>query len=205
MEQLEKYQLSGLKFKHQCIDAPHNVVMEVYDQGIQACGERDDLKARNVIKTLIGYLNFEYEDVALGLYRLYDNCLTLLNSQKFNETGNILKELNKYWNDAVDVNLSEKQKPEPVNDGSTVVSDVYLRGIRACDENDATKAIKVLRVLMNALDFKYEEVASGFYRLYEYCLQMVNARKFDEAKAVLVEINQTWNKAVASKIDEAVV
>lgn len=200
MEQLKEY--DELKFKQQCIDAPQLVIPEVYAIGMKACDDKDEYKARKVIKTLIGALNLEYEETALGLYRLYSYCLSLLNDGKFTETREILSELNLCWNKALDMNYETEVKPEEANDPGSTISDLYRLGIKSCEEKEGTKVVQILRVLMNGLDFQYEEVASGFYRLYDYALRLVNECKFDEAKEILIELDQSWNKAVVACLDE---
>lgn len=92
MELLKEYE--ELKFKQQCINAPHLVIPELYELGIKACDDKDEHKARKVIKTLIGSLNLESEETALGLYRIYGYCLRRLKNGKFDKTQDILGELN---------------------------------------------------------------------------------------------------------------
>ncbi len=201
MEQIIDYtELQG-KFKEQCIDVPYLVVNEVYDLGIKACDEKDTLKARNVFKTLIGFLNFEYEEPALGLYKLYDHCQRLLDTGNFDGAKQILKELSASWNKAIETNLSDNEKEE-INDPGAAISAIYKRGIKACEEKDSIKITKILKILMKSLDFQYQEVASGFYRLYDYCARLVNENKYDEAKEILVELNQCWNKAVVASLND---
>lgn len=202
MVQRIKFEELESKFKQQCMDAPHLVIMEVYELGIQACENNNISKARNVIKTLIGSLNFEYAEAALGLYKLYNHCLGLLNNNRFEEAKLMLNELLQHWNKAIDINLSASENPKQDTDASEAISDLYSRGIIACEEKNEIKTTKVLRILMNALDFQYEEVASGFYRLYDHCLQLVNDKRFDEAKEILNELNQCWNKAVIGNLNE---
>lgn len=203
MEKLDNYQVLELKFKQQCIDAPHLVVSEVYSLGIKACEEKDTLKARNVVKTLIGALNFEYEETAIGLYRLYGHCLSMLNDGDFDGTKNILFELNKYWDKAIETNLADKTEAKSKSENGAAISELYDRGIKACEAQECTMVEKILRVLMDSLDFRYEEVSSGFYRLYEYALSLVKDKKFDDAKEILVELHQCWNKALVANVKGA--
>jgi flagellin-specific chaperone FliS len=75
--------------------------------------------------------------------------------------------------------------------------ELYDIAIAACVAGDARKASAALVELIAALDFEYEEIAGGFYRLYEYALREVKAGRFEPALKILNELRDTWRIALA--------
>ncbi|MGR3220543.1 MAG: hypothetical protein ACUZ8H_12130 [Candidatus Anammoxibacter sp.] len=78
------------------------------------------------------------------------------------------------------------------------IDNIFNIGIQACDQKDTIKVRKVLDTLKGMLDFQFKEVASGFGRLYDFCLQFVNDKKFENARDILLELRQSWNVAVVT-------
>ena len=62
---------------------------------------RDSQRARRGLVELIGALNFDYQEIALGLFRLYDYCLTALGRGRFDEASGIMRELKAAWEQAL--------------------------------------------------------------------------------------------------------
>jgi flagellin-specific chaperone FliS len=69
--------------------------------------------------------------------------------------------------------------------------------VAACVAADSRKASAALVELIAALDFNHDEIAGGFYRLYEYCLREVKAGRFEMPLKILGELRQTWRTALA--------
>ena len=69
--------------------------------------------------------------------------------------------------------------------------------IAGCVARDVRKTSAALVELIAALDFNYEEIAGGFYRLYEYALREVKAERFDFPLKMLTELRDTWRIALA--------
>lgn len=61
---------------------------------------------------------------------------------------------------------------------------------------DVIKAKQGIVELMSSLDLDYLEVAGPLYRIYEYCLDIVRVKKFDEAGKLLDEVRQAWEQVV---------
>ena len=74
-----------------------------------------------------------------------------------------------------------------------MVFDYILACIR---RREVMKAKKGVVELMGTLDLDYLEIAGPLYRLYEYCLDLIRAEKFDEAEHLLGEIRQAWSQVV---------
>jgi flagellin-specific chaperone FliS len=72
---------------------------------------------------------------------------------------------------------------------------LYDFAIAGCVARDARKTSAALVELIAALDFRYEEIATGFYRLYEYALREVKADRFDGAQRILTDLRDTWQVA----------
>ncbi len=76
-------------------------------------------------------------------------------------------------------------------------------GIKACDAKDALKAQSVINKLKGLLDQRYKEISFGLFRLYDFCLQLVNDKKFDNAREILFDLHQSWNVIVLPNINYA--
>lgn len=76
---------------------PEQLMLMAYDVAIVNCQKKDSQKASLALTELIGSLNFEYEEIALGLFRLYQYCLNLVKKQQFDEPYTLLKELKESW------------------------------------------------------------------------------------------------------------
>jgi hypothetical protein len=68
--------------------------------------------------------------------------------------------------------------------------------IGGCVARDTRKTSAALVELIAALDFNYEEIAVGMYRLYEYALREVKADRFDFPLKMLTELRDTWHVAL---------
>jgi flagellin-specific chaperone FliS len=68
----------------------------------------------------------------------------------------------------------------------------YDLAIRSCDTLDFETAIKAITALRDALDFDYPEAAGGLLALYNWCLDCVRAKDYDNARKVLVELRDAW-------------
>lgn len=76
-----------------------------------------------------------------------------------------------------------------------VIDKLYSIAILACKKNDKALAIKALAELIVGLNFEYEEIASGLFRLYQYCKDCIRQDKMDDAIVVLEELRSTWAEA----------
>ena len=81
--------------------SPMQLMLIVYDLAIAACGRRDAERARRAITELIAALNFDYQEIAGPLFRLYEYCLSAVNSGKYHEASKILRQLKEAWETAM--------------------------------------------------------------------------------------------------------
>lgn len=81
--------------------SPMQLVLMLYDLALTGCGRRDERSARRAITELIAGLNFDYEEIAVSLFRLYEYCLGAIRSGSFEEASKILSALKEAWETAL--------------------------------------------------------------------------------------------------------
>lgn len=73
------------------------IILKMYDLFIVSNKRGDTSKMSRVLIELMGSLNFEYEETATRLYRLYEYCQRLVFQRKFDEALKIIQELRNSW------------------------------------------------------------------------------------------------------------
>ncbi len=68
-------------------------------------------KARQGLVELISALNFDYHDVSLGMFRLYNYCLDNIKQENYDEVIVILKGLREAWSESMK-NATDESKKE---------------------------------------------------------------------------------------------
>lgn len=81
--------------------SPMRLVLMLYDLALAGCGRRDETRARRAVTELIAGLNFDYEEIAVALFRLYEYCLGAIRSGDFEEASKILSALKEAWETAL--------------------------------------------------------------------------------------------------------
>ncbi len=77
-----------------------------------------------------------------------------------------------------------------------LVSYIYDAIIAACHRKDQERALRGLMGLVNALNFDYKDIAVPMYQLYQYCLEQVRKRKFDEVEGLIGGLKSAWAEAM---------
>ncbi len=77
-----------------------------------------------------------------------------------------------------------------------LISYVYDSIIAACHGKDQERALRGLMELVSALNFDYKDIAVPMYELYQYCLDQVRKRKFDEVKGLIGGLKSAWVAAM---------
>jgi flagellin-specific chaperone FliS len=80
---------------------------------------------------------------------------------------------------------------------------LYDFAVAGCVAHDARKATAAIVELIAALNFDYEEIATGLYRLYDYALREVRAQHFEEARKILAGLRDAWQQAFARSAERA--
>ncbi len=73
---------------------------------------------------------------------------------------------------------------------------LYDQAILGCKRQDAEKASRAVAELINSLNFKYEEISTGLFRLYDYILREIKMQKYKDALYLLTDLRQTWDVAI---------
>ena len=76
------------------------IILKMYDLFLVSCKRQDVTKMSKVLIELMGALNFEYEETATRLYRLYEYCQRCIFQKKFDDAYNIISELRSSWSQA---------------------------------------------------------------------------------------------------------
>lgn len=75
---------------------------------------------------------------------------------------------------------------------------VYDAAIISCIREDRDRLSRALVELISSLNFQYQEVALGLFRLYSYCLREGKKGNFDKVKPIMVELRDAWVEAEKS-------
>jgi flagellin-specific chaperone FliS len=81
--------------------SPMGLILILYDLAIASCGRSDGERASRAITELIAGLNFDYDEIAVGLFRLYEYCLGAIRAGSCDEASKILRELKGAWETAL--------------------------------------------------------------------------------------------------------
>lgn len=73
------------------------IILKMYDLFIIANKKGDVNKMSRVLVELMGALNFEYEETATRLYRLYEYCQRAIFQKRYDEALRIIQELRETW------------------------------------------------------------------------------------------------------------
>jgi flagellin-specific chaperone FliS len=79
---------------------PLHLVVMAYDVAIRACEAKDFEKAVKTISLLRDALDFDYPDVSMGLFRLYEWCMECIRHGDYTSAINTLSELRMAWRKA---------------------------------------------------------------------------------------------------------
>ena len=77
--------------------SPIHLVVMAYDIAITACEQGDFARATKAVSVLKDALNFDYANVAVGLFRLYQWCLDCIRQGDYNSALQTLRELREAW------------------------------------------------------------------------------------------------------------
>ncbi len=89
---------------------PIRLVVMAYDLAIRSCEKEDFAKATQAISALRDALDFDYPEVSVGLFRLYQYCLDCIRNGDYKNAISVLIELREAWS-CVEKRLSPMPKP----------------------------------------------------------------------------------------------
>lgn len=73
------------------------LILKMYDLFLVSNKKQDVTKMSKVLIELMGALNFEFEETATRLYRLYEYCQRCVFQKKYDEAYHIISELRSSW------------------------------------------------------------------------------------------------------------
>ena len=76
---------------------PLHLVIMAYDLAIRSCEQKDFEKAVKTIGVLRDALDFDYPDVSVGLFRIYQWCLDSIRAGDYAVAISTLRELRSAW------------------------------------------------------------------------------------------------------------
>lgn len=77
--------------------SPIRLVVMAYNLAITACEQEDFARATKAISVLRDALNFDYPEVSIGLFRLYQWCLDCIRQGDYKSVTSSLTELRDAW------------------------------------------------------------------------------------------------------------
>jgi flagellin-specific chaperone FliS len=86
--------------------SPVHLVVMAYDVAINACEQKDFERAIRAVSVLRDALNFDYAEVAVGLFRVYQWCLDCIRREDYPMAMKTLRELREAW--------AIVEKPQPI-------------------------------------------------------------------------------------------
>ena len=91
--------LSSNEYRQQDVmgASPVKLIIMVYDLAIRACEQKDFIRATKAVSVLRDALNFDFPDVSVGLFRVYQWCLDCIRKDDYDSALKSLKELRSAW------------------------------------------------------------------------------------------------------------
>jgi flagellar protein FliS len=83
---------------------PEELVLKVYDFILLNIKKKNYNKANAGIIELIAALNFDYQDVSLGLFKLYTYCQNQIRKENWTEAQEIIQDIRNSWAKAFNYN-----------------------------------------------------------------------------------------------------
>jgi len=79
------------------------VILKMYDLFIVSAKKQDVSKMNRILAELMSALNFDYEETATRLYRLYEYVQRLVFQKRYQDAIFIMQELRNAWNQAFEI------------------------------------------------------------------------------------------------------
>ena len=73
---------------------------------------------------------------------------------------------------------------------------LYDIAVASCAAQDKERAVSCFSEMIDSLNFEQNEIASGLFRLHEYCLEQVQSGNFAEAHRIVKELRDAWRAAL---------
>jgi hypothetical protein len=73
---------------------------------------------------------------------------------------------------------------------------LYELGLEGCANHDPNQVTVVVMELISSLDYEYADIADGFRRVYEYCLQQAADGQLESVAFILQDLRDTLMRAI---------
>jgi flagellin-specific chaperone FliS len=73
---------------------------------------------------------------------------------------------------------------------------LYELGLEGCANHDPNQVTPIVMELMSSLDYEYADIADGFRRVYEYCLQQASEGQLESVAFILQDLRDTLMRAI---------
>jgi len=73
---------------------------------------------------------------------------------------------------------------------------LYELGLEGCATHDPRQVTLVVQELITSLDYEYADIADGFRRVYEYCLQQAADAQLESVAFILQDLRDTLMRAI---------
>jgi len=94
----------------------------------------------------------------------------------------------------------DKEQDIAMSSSERCVLQLYDVAIQSCAAGHQDKASKALATLIDELNFdEGGEIATGLFRLYDYCLRMVHKQRFDISQSILKGLRDTWQTGLSDQ------
>lgn len=73
---------------------------------------------------------------------------------------------------------------------------LYELGLEGCANHDPRQVTLVVQELITSLDYEYADIADGFRRVYEYCLQQAADGELESVAFIFQDLRDTLMRAI---------
>jgi flagellin-specific chaperone FliS len=108
--------------------SPIRLVVMAYDLAIRSCEKKDVVTAIKAVDALKRCLDYDYAEVAVGLFALYNWVIDCLRQNDFTNARHTLVELRTAWA-TVERRMNEDRQPVVKADFANVTANAYLRAV----------------------------------------------------------------------------
>lgn len=99
------------------------------------------------------------------------------------------------------INSYRAQSVVGLNPGQLVLK-MYDLALSAMAAQDESRACRVLAELIDCLDFRSQDIAAGFFRLYRYCMEEIKKGEYEVPTTIIRELRKTWAQAL-QQVDDS--
>ncbi len=77
-----------------------------------------------------------------------------------------------------------------------LISYIYDAVLIACRTEDQERVLRGISGLIDALNFKHQDIAVPMFQLYQYCQDQARVRNFEQVETIITEFKLAWTEAM---------